>query len=335
MGNGTELPHNPAEPAPWISTKQGGARVKRRRVSWDQFSAVATLAPSLLLLGVFVYGFIAWTGYVSFTNWNSFIPTFSFAGWQNYISVFNTFRFQSDLRNIVVFTVLFILGCLVVGMALALLIDQRIRAESLFRSIFIFPMAISFVVTGVIWSWILNPQTGVNLILKAFGVKTLPTWFLSTTIVPNITLGQIQIGIPLALFAVLLAAVWQMSGFAMAVYLAGLRAISEDIKEAARIDGSGGWRMFWSIILPQLRSTTTTIVIILTAASLKVFGLVYAMTGPGQEFVTDMPSLNMFQTTFQGDQFAQGAAIAIVILLLMAIFIVPYLISTLRQGRAS
>ncbi len=309
--------------------------VHRRRFSWDTFSSVATLIPSLILLGVFVYGFIAWTVYVSLTKWNSFIPDFSFAGLLNYVAVFNTYRFQSDLRNIVVFTVLFIVLCLVVGLALAILVDQKIKAEGFFRSIFIFPMAISFVVTGVVWSWILNPNTGVNLILKAFGWKSLPSWFLSTTITPSIPIGQIQLGIPIALLAVLIAAVWQMSGFAMAVYLAGLRAIADDIKEAARIDGAGSWRIFFSIILPQLKATTTTIIIILTAASLKIFGLIYAMTGPGQAFVTDMPSLNMFQTTFQGDAFAQGAAIAVVLLLLIAVFIIPYLISTLRQGENS
>ncbi|MCI0182428.1 MAG: sugar ABC transporter permease [Acidibacillus sp.] len=307
-------------------------RRKRFRISRDRISALATLAPSIILLGIFVYGFIVWTVYVSFTNWNSFIPNFSFAGLKNYLFVFETFRFQSDLRNIVVFTILFIIACIVIGLFLAMLIDQKIKAESLFRSIFIFPMAVSFVVTGVIWSWILNPQTGVNLILKAMGFKHLPSWFLSTTIIPNITVGQIQLGIPLALLAVLIAAVWEMSGFAMAVYLAGLRGISDDIKEAARIDGAGSWRIFWSIILPQLKATTTTVVIILTAASLKIFGLIYAMTGPGQEFVTDMPSMDMFQTTFQGNEFAQGAAISVVLLIIMAAFIVPYLISTLKQG---
>lgn len=305
---------------------------KRKKFSWDMFSSVATLIPSLILLGVFVYGFIGWTVYVSFSQWNSLIPNFNSAGFLNYSIIFSSYRFQSDLRNIVVFTAFFIIACLIVGLFLALLIDQKIKAEGFFRSIFLFPMAISFVVTGVVWSWILNPSTGVNLILKAFGWKSLPSWFLSTTIAPNWPFGQIQLGIPVALLAVLIAAVWQMSGFAMAVYLAGLRGISDEIKEAARIDGSGVFRMFFSIILPQLRGTTTTIIIILTAASLKIFGLIYAMTGPGQQFLTDMPSLNMFQTTFQGDQFAQGAAIAIVLLLMIAIFIVPYLIVTLRQG---
>lgn len=308
--------------------------VRRRKFHWDQFSAIATLVPSLVALGVFVYGFIGWTIYVSLTRWNSLLPDFSFAGLMNYAAIFNTYRFQSDLRNIVVFTALFIILCLIVGMGLAILVDQKIKGESFFRSIFIFPMAISFVVTGVIWSWILNPKTGINLILEAFGwnKNNLPQWFLSTVISPSWNLGQIQVGVPLALIAVLLAAVWQMSGFAMAVYLAGLRAIPEDVKEAARIDGAGVWRIFFRIVLPQLKPTTTTIIIILTAASLKIFGLIYAMTGPGQEFTTDMPSLNMFQTTFQANAFAQGAAIAIVLLLVIAVFIIPYLISTLRQG---
>ncbi|MCY0908923.1 carbohydrate ABC transporter permease [Sulfobacillus sp. hq2] len=305
----------------------------RRRWSWDKASAILVLAPSLVALGIFVYGFIFWNGYISLTNWNSYIPNFSYAGLANYLAVFRTFRFQSDIRNIIVFTTLFILGCLSLGLFLAVLIDQKIRFESLFRSIFIFPMAISFVATGVIWAWVLNPQpnAGVNLILRALGDKHPPTWFLSPLIIPSLGWGQIKVGVPLALVAVAIAAVWQMSGFAMAIYLAGLRAVPEEIKEAARIDGAGSWRLFWSVIYPQLASSTVTAVIILTAASLKVFGLVYAMTGPGQDFSTDMPTLNMFDTTFQGSQFAQGAAIATILFLLMAAFSVPYLISVLRR----
>ncbi|OLZ10509.1 carbohydrate ABC transporter permease [Sulfobacillus thermosulfidooxidans] len=305
--------------------------VKKKPFSWDKASAVMVLVPSLAALGIFVYGFIAWTGYLSLTNWNSYIPNLSFAGLKNYVAVFETFRFQSDIRNLVVFTALFVLGCLALGLFLAVLIDQKIRFESLFRSIFIFPMAISFVATGVIWSWVLNPQTGVNLILRALGDQHPPNWFLSTAIDPSITVGLIQLGIPLALVAVTIAAIWQMSGFAMAIYLAGLRAIPEEIKEAARIDGAGSWRLFWSVIFPQLKSSTVTAVIILSAASLKVFGLIYAMTGPGQDFTTDMPTLNMFETTFQGSQFAEGAAIATILFLIMAAFSIPYLISVLRK----
>lgn len=305
---------------------------QRRRGNWDSKMPILTLLPSIALLGVFVYGFIGWSGYVSLTNWNSFIPTLSWAGLRNYVTVLTSFRFQSDLRNIFYFTVLFILGVLVVGLILALLIDQKIRAESLFRSIFIFPMAISFVVTGVIWSWLLNPSTGVNLILKAFGIAG-PNWFLSGRFVPGFHLGPVNIGVPIALLSVVLAAVWQMSGFSMAVYLGGLRAIPDELKEAARIDGASAWKTFWSVIFPNLKATTATIVVVEAAASLKVFGLIYAMTGAGQNFSTDMPNLNMFQTTFQGDAFAQGAAIAVIILLLMAAFTVPYVLSVLRGER--
>ncbi len=323
---------NPVTPAK--ATRKMTARRPAGRIrGWDNRMAFFTLIPSLILLGVFVYGFIAWSGYVSLTNWNSFIPNLTWAGLRNYTAIFSSFRFQSDLRNLVIFTVLFIAGDLVVGMILALLVDQKIRAEGLFRSIFIYPMAISMVVTGVIWSWILNPTTGINLFFHALGFKHVPAWFLSTRFAPSIHLGQIDIGIPVALLAVVIAAVWQMSGFAMAVYLGGLRSVPEELKEASRIDGAGPWRMFWSVVLPQLKGTTATIVVIQAAASLKVFGLIYAMTGSGQDFSTDMPNLNMFQTTFQGDAFAQGAAIAIVLLLLMAAFTVPYVLSMLRGER--
>ncbi len=320
-------------PANAPGTKTTTPIKKRWKFSWDKASPILVLVPSFIMLGVFVYGFIIWTGYISLTNWNSYIPNLSFAGLKNYIAVFHTFRFQSDLRNMVVFTALFILGCLAVGMFLAVLIDQKIRFESFFRSIFIFPMAISFVATGVIWSWVLNPSpnAGVNIILRALGMTHPPTWFLSPLIIPSIGFGLIKVGIPLALVAVTIAAVWQMSGFAMAIYLAGLRAVPEEIKEAARMDGASAWKLFWSVIFPQLKTSTVTAVIILSAASLKIFGLIYAMTGPGQDFTTDMLTLNMFDTTFQASQFAEGAAIAIVLFLIMAAFSIPYLISVLRN----
>jgi glucose/mannose transport system permease protein len=301
------------------------------RIRSEKVWSMVTLIPSVVLLGVFVYYFIFWTGYVSFTKWNSFIQNMNLNGFRNYVSIFESFRFQSDLRNMVFFTILFMAGCLILGMFLAVLIDQHIRAESVFRSVFLYPMAISAAATGVVWSWLLNPTTGLNLILQSLGIHHLPQWYLSTRILPNFHIAQIQGGFPIAMFAVLIASIWQWSGFAMALYLAGLRAIPEEIKEAARLDGASAFRMFWSIVLPQLRPITTTAVVMLMASSLKVFDLLYAMTGPGANFVTDLPALNMFDTTFKANQFAQGAAIAIVLLILVLVAIVPYLIGTLRK----
>ncbi|HEX7066381.1 MAG TPA: sugar ABC transporter permease [Bacillales bacterium] len=300
-------------------------------LSRDRWLAVLFLLPSLLLIAVFVYGFIGWTGYVSFSNWNSLIPDLSFAGLDNYFYIFQTFRFQSDIRNMIFFTVFFIAVVVFLGQFLAILLDQKIKGESIFRNIFLFPMALSFVVTGVVWRWVLNPKTGVNLILDNFGWT--PEWYTNTAVVPSWDIFQIQFGLPLALISVIIAAAWQMTGFSLAMYLAGLRGIPDEHREAARIDGANERQVYFKVILPQLKPITFGVIVMMLHISLKIFDLIYTMTGPGANFVTDMPAVYMFNATFQGNFYAQGAAIAIVMLLLVAIFIVPYLIRS-RKGEA-
>lgn len=298
----------------------------------EQWLAFLLVLPSFLAVAIFVYGFIGWTGAVSFTEWNTLVPNWSWAGLKNYLYLFNDLRFQADLRNTLVFTVFFILLSAGLGLLLAVLLDRRIRAEGWFRNIFIFPMALSFIVTGVVWQWIFNPSTGVNLLLKEWGLEKLPQWYVDTRVIPGVEWGQISFGIPLALIAVVIAAVWQLSGFAMAMYLAGLRAIPEEIREAARVDGANEWQVFRKVILPQLRPITLSVIIILGHISLKIFDLIYAMTGPGAMFVTDMPGVYMFETTFRGNHYAQGAAIAVIMLILVCALIIPYLWSNLRRG---
>ena len=207
---------------------RAGVKVKK----WEMRIPILMLLPSIAAISIFIYGFIARTGYTSFTDWNTLVQSNKFIGLDNYRFLFQDFRFQSDLRNTLVFTVLFIAATMVIGLFLALMIDQKIRGEAIFRNLFIFPMAVSFIVTGVIWQWLLNPTTGFNLILKNLGFEHVPKWFTSTEIYLGIPLGQIKFGIPIAIIAVAIAAVWQMSGFAMAMYLAGLRSISDDLREA-------------------------------------------------------------------------------------------------------
>jgi glucose/mannose transport system permease protein len=314
------------------NTMKRKKRKSRKALSKDKWLAILFLLPSLILIAVFVYGFIGWTGYVSMSAWNSLVPDLSFVGFDNFISLFQTFRFQSDLRNTLFFTVFFIGGVVVLGQFLAVMIDQRLKAESIFRNIFLFPMALSFVVTGVVWRWVLNPKTGINLILEDIGLGT-PEWYTDTTVIPGWHIGLIDFGLPLALIAVILAAVWQMTGFSLAMYLAGLRSIPDELREAARIDGATEWQVYFKVILPQLKPITFGVIVMMLHISLKIFDLVYTMTGPGANFVTDVPAIYMFNATFQGNFYAQGAAIAIVMLLLVAIFIVPYLIKS-RKGEA-
>nr|WP_092503424.1 sugar ABC transporter permease [Virgibacillus subterraneus] len=302
---------------------------RNRKFSKDQWTAIAFLIPSVILIFIFVYGFIGWTGYVSVSNWNTLVPDFSFAGLKNYIFLFNDFRFQSDLRNTLFFTILFIGFVIILGMGIAVLLDQKLKGESFFRNIFLFPMALSFVVTGVVWQWLLNPSTGFNQFLSVFGIK--PKWYTDTNILAGYEWGSIEFGLPVAIIAVVIAAVWQMTGFSLAMYLAGLRGIPDELREAARIDGASEFQIFRRVILPMLMPITMSVIIIMAHISLKIFDLIYAMTGSGANFVTDVPGVYMFETTFRGNYYANGAAIAIIMLLLVAIFIVPYLWNS-RKG---
>ena len=304
-------------------------RVKRKKAVKDRWWAVAFIVPSFLLVAVFVYGFIGWTGYVSLSNWNSLTPDFSFAGLANYIYLFQDFRFQADLRNTFFFTVLFIGFVIVSGLGLAVLIDQKLKAEALFRNIFLFPMALSFVVTGVVWQWLLNPSTGYNTFLAFFGIE--PLWYTDTTILGGFQWGSIEFGLPVAIIALVIAAVWQMTGFSLAMYLAGLRGIPEELREAARVDGASEWKVYMKVVIPLLLPITVSVVIIMAHISLKIFDLVYAMTGSGANFVTDVPGVYMFETTFRANYYANGAAIAMVMLILVAVFIVPYLLANRRR----
>jgi len=324
-----------------------------RHMNWERVVAVLLLAPSAIAIGIFVYGFIGFTGFASLTRWNQLVPNFTLVGLGNYRSLFAQQRFQIDLRNTVVFTVLFLALCLAIGFFLAVLLDQRIRGEGLFRGIYLFPMAISFIVTGVVWRWLLNPgtpqggSTGVNLLFDNLGLGFLKSgWFTDPTILyihPESGIGQLlqrlglgglanpNFGMSVAIVSVVLAATWQMSGYTMALYLAGLRSISDELREAARVDGASELQVLRYIITPLLKPITLSAVIILGHTSLKIYDLVVAMTGPGIGFSTDVPAYFMWETTFEGNRFARGAAIATILLVMVAVLIVPYLVSSTRK----
>ncbi|MFB4168445.1 carbohydrate ABC transporter permease [Virgibacillus sp. JSM 102003] len=301
----------------------------KRKFTKDHWTAVAFLVPSIILILVFVYGFIGWTGFVSVSNWNTLAPDFSFAGLENYIYLFQDYRFQADLRNTVFFTIFFIGSVIVTGLGLGVLIDQKLKGESIFRNIFLFPMALSFIVTGVVWQWLLNPSTGFNQFLNVFGIT--PKWYTDTNIIAGFEWGKIEFGVPVAIIAVVIAAVWQMTGFSLAMYLAGLRGIPDELREAARMDGASEFQIYRKVVIPMLMPITVSVIIIMAHISLKIFDLIYAMTGSGANYVTDVPAVYMFETTFKGHYYANGAAIAIIMLLLVAIFIVPYLWNS-RKG---
>jgi glucose/mannose transport system permease protein len=302
--------------------------------SRDRWIAFLLILPSIILIGIFVYGFIGWTMRVSLSKWDGVEPDYSWVGLQNYRLLFtdaggvSAKRFTIDLWNTLFFTIFFLLICVGVGLLLAILLDQKIKGEGIFRTIYLFPMALSFVVTGVVWQWIFAPGTGsrargINALLGIVGLDALKwKWYTDTS-----TIGPFHV----ALIPVILAASWQMIGYTMAMYLAGLRGVPEELREAARVDGATEVGIYRYIILPILQPITLSALIILGHISLKIFDLIYTMTGKGPAFATDVPGIFMFETTFQGNHYAQGAAISIVMLLMVALIIIPYLVYSLRR----
>lgn len=282
--------------------------------------SILLIAPSAVALLVFVYGFIGFTGMASFINWTKLKIDYTFVGFDNYIRLFHTERFLIDLKNTLTFTVLFLIATIVIGFLLAVVVDRNIKGESFFRNLFLFPMAFSFIVTGVVWRWLLSPgnditgAAGVNLIFEKLGLGFLKNgWYTDP-----------HIGIK----AVVIAAVWQYAGYIMALFLAGIRGISVEVIEAARVDGASELEIYRHIIIPLLRPITLSAVIILGHISLKIFDLVVSMTGSGTGFSTDVPAYFMYDTTFRGNRFSEGSAIAMILLVLVAILVVPYLINS-------
>lgn len=305
------------------------------QASRERWIAFLMVLPSLILIGIFVYGFIGWTGTVSFSQWDGVVPNYDWAGLENFKELFSleeggvaAKRFRIDLWNTFFFTILFLLVCVVVGLLLAILLDQKVMGEGIFRTVYLFPMALSFVVTGVVWQWIFAPGTenrarGVNALLDIIGLDGLKwKWYTETG-----SLGPFHY----ALIPVIIAASWQMIGYTMAMYLAGLRGIPEELREAARVDGASEFQIYRSIIMPILAPITLSALIVLGHISLKIFDLIFTMTGKGPGFVTDVPGIFMFETTFQGNHYSQGAAISMIMLAMVAVIVIPYLIYSMRR----
>ncbi len=286
----------------------------------ETYLSIALLLPSIVAVAIFVYGFIAWSVRVSLSQWKGLLPDYTWAGLSQYTYLFHDPRFMIDIRNTAVFTVGFIAGCLILGLGLAVLLDQKLRGEAIFRGIFLFPMSISFIASGVVWGWLMNPAsgdriTGINLIFKSLHLDFLISQWHSS---PQ----------PWGMVFTVIPAVWQLSGFTMALYLGGIRSISDDLREAARVDGATEFEIYRYIILPMLQPVTLSAVIILGHMSLKIFDLIVALGH--KDLRLDVPGIYMWTTTFDGTNYAQGAAIGVLMLVSVAVLVVPYLVQNMR-----
>ncbi len=295
--------------SPAVSTTK--SRKRPRWLQGDMLIAILVLLPSILAVALFIYTFIGWTFYISTVRWNSQVPDYTFVGLRNWIRLFSDHRFHIDLRNLVYYAVGFMGQCIIFGFILASLLDTKIKGETLFRTIFILPFAVSGIVTGVAWRWLMQPSTGINLIFAQLGFENFqPTWN-----------SHPQYG----MWAVTIAAAWQFTGYIMALYLAALRGIPQELKEAAAIDGAGTWATYRYVIIPLLMPVTFTAIVLTGMNSIRVFDILNTMGGSGPAFATDTLAFFMYQSTFGAYRYSLGATISSFMILLSAFLIIPYL----------
>lgn len=275
------------------------------------------LAPSFAAILLFVYGFIIYTGWLSMTN-SRMLPSNEFIGLANYEKLFGLRHWNIALKNLFIFGSLYILISSFLGMLLAILLDQQIRNEGFIRTVYLYPMAISFVVTGVAWKWFLDPGIGLQNTMHQWGWESFEfTWIKDRT---------------MAIYAIVIAAVWQSSGYVMAMFLAGLRGVDNEVIKAAQVDGASGFLIYCRIIIPMMRPVFLSAFVVLTHLAIKSYDLIVAMTGGGPGRATEVPATFMYSYTFTRNQMGVGASSAIIMLVMVFSIVIPYLYSEIRAG---
>jgi len=293
----------------------------KRPMTLESLLPKLVLAPTTAAMLICMYGFMIWTGALSFTK-SRMLPQWDFVGFEQYGKLFDNPRWDVALNNLVIFGILFIAISLLLGLLLAIFLDQKIRGEGAIRTIYLYPMAVSFVVTGTAWKWILNPSLGLEKLVRDLGFEDFEfRWLVDQD---------------MAIYTIVIAAVWQSSGFIMAMFLAGLRGIDDSLIKAAQIDGASPTQAYWHVILPILRPVFFSAIVILSHIAIKSFDLVQALTGGGPGYASDLPANFMYTFAFNRAQMGVGAASAMIMLMGVLAILIPYLYSELRgQKNAS
>ena len=274
------------------------------------------ISPSAFLVLVCVYGYIMFTVYLSFTT-STMMPSYNLAGAASYERLLGLENWRVSVVNLVTFAVLYIVVAGILGLMFAIMIDQKIRAESIFRSIFLYPMALSLIVTGTAWKWLLDPGVGLEHTFRSLGWESFAFGWIKSS--------------EMAIYCVVIAAVWQTTGFVMAMFLAGLRGVDSEQINAARVDGAKAWQIYLRIIIPQLGPVFVSAFVILAHMAIKSYDLVVALTNGGPGRSTWLPSVFMYQYTFTRNEMAVGAASSVLMLVAIGLIVLPYLLSEMRK----
>ena len=278
------------------------------------------ISPSFAVILWFVYGFVLWTFYISLTK-SKMLPRYEFWGIDQHFRLWSNPRWFIAVENLLIFTVLFVGICILIGILLSILLDQKIRAEGFLRTVYLYPMALSFIVTGTAWKWMLNPTMGIEKLFTDWGFTDFTfDWLVNRD---------------MSIYTIVIAAVWQSSGFVMALFLAGLRSIDDEIVKAAKIDGASLYSIYITIILPMMRPVFMSSIVILLHISIKSYDLVIALTAGGPGISSDMPAVFMTQMAFHRSEIGLASASAVMMFLTVLAVVVPYLYSELRRQDAN
>lgn len=278
----------------------------------------AVLAPTLFTTFVYIFVFVGWNAYLSVSA-STMLPNYRFEGFGAYIDVWSNPRWTTGVRNLVLFGILYIGLSTFFGTVLAIMMDQKVRGENLFRAVFLYPIAISFIVTGTTWQWLLNPSTGLQFFVQSLGWESFRFELLTNR--------------DTAIYAVVLAAVWHASGFVMVMVLAGLRGVDSDLVRAGRIDGAGTVTIYRKIVLPTIWPVMISVLIVLLQFAIKTFDLVLALTHGGPGIATTFPSIFIYDRMFAGGRLAEASAAAIWLLFALLLVLAPFILIARRRAR--
>lgn len=293
------------------------ARVNRKYQAQALLPKIV-LSPSFVLILIFVYGFILYTGYLSLTD-SRMLPSYGFVGLENYAKLWRLPLWYRVIGNLAIFATLYIGLSTVIGLLLAILLDQKIRGEGLLRPIYLYPMALSFIVTGTAWKWFLDPGIGLEHTMHQMGWASFSFDWIKNS--------------HFAIYCLVIAAVWQSSGFVMAMFLAGLRGVDNEIIKAAQMDGASTPTIYRRIVIPMIRPVFLSAFVVLAHLAIKAYDLVVALTGGGPGQATELPATFMYSYTFTRNLMGIGASSAVIMLAMIFSIIVPYLYSELRGER--
>jgi len=280
-------------------------------------STISALLPALTVMLVVYIGATGWTVWMSLTN-SRMLPNNNFVGLRQYELLLGNDRWITSVHNIVIYGVLLVSLALAIGFLLAVAIDQRVRAEDTIRSIYLYPYSMSFVVTGLVWQWLLNPTLGIQHVLRSWGFQ-------------NATFDWI-VRPETAIYCLVIAGVWQASGLVMAIMLAGLRGIDEEIWKAARVDGLPKWRVYVSIIIPMMDASFATAAVLLSTGVVRLYDLSVAMTNGGPGIASEVPAKFVMDHLFERANIGLATAAATTMLITVIAVVAPYLYWRSRKG---